>query len=333
VLSRRDVLRFGALCLVGPSVLGGCALSNPAVDDPNASSSLTPSSTPAATSAGPTPSASPTVPGAPVAAAAELQLAALATAILGGPHHKTVGGRQRTLLHFVAATHTSHAAALAPRSPAQPLPKIGQLSLQQSLALLARREAAAGTAYGRSALSSRGRDALMWGSWSVASASIASVVTAAKPPGVTPVHAHRPAALLSDVEAVQQLVAQLHAVVYGYQLALGHLPVLGRPHARAVQELLETRLRRDRLIAWLQRRSATVPVAEPAYVPSTVPGGAASSAKLIRQLQVALQPFCGLWLAAAGSRADRQTALATLRSVQGTARGWGAPLTAWPGWS
>lgn len=332
MLSRRDVLRLGALSLVGPSVLAGCALSNPTVDDPNASSTLTPSSTPAATSASPTPSATPTVTGAPAAAAAEERLAALASAILGGPHRKSLSGRQRTLLRFVAATHTSHAAALAPRSPAPP-PKIGQLSLKQSLALLGRREAAAGKAYGHSALSSRGRDALLWGSWSVASASIASVVTAAKPPGVTAVHGHRPAALLSDVEAVQELVGQLHAVVYGYQVALGHLPVLGKPHARAVRELLETRLRRDRLIAWLQRRSATVPAAEPAYVPSTVPHGAASSAKLIRQLQVALQPFCGLWLAAAASNADRQTALTTLRSVQGTARSWGAPLAAWPGYS
>jgi hypothetical protein len=333
VLSRRDVLRIGALSLVAPSVLAGCALSNPAVDDPNASSTPTPPSTPTPTSASPTPAASPTAPGAPAAAGAELRLAGLASAILSGPHRKSLNGRQRTLLRFVAATHKAHASALAPRSPAQPPPKIGQLSLKQSLALLARREAAAGTAYGRSALGSRGRDALLWGSWSVASASIASVVTTAKPPGVAALHAHRPAALLSDVEAVQQLVEQLHAVVYGYQLALGHLPVLGKPHARAVRELLDTRLRRDRLIVWLQKRSATVPAAEPAYVPSTVPRGAESSAKLIRQLQVALQPFCGLWLAAAGSRADRQTALTTLRSVQHTARGWGAPLAAWPGWS
>ena len=332
MLSRRDVLRFGALSLVGPSILAGCALSDPTVDDPNASSTIAPSGKPSATQASPTPSATPTVPGAPAAASAEERLAALASAILGGPHRKSLSGRQRALLHFVAATHAAHAAALAPRSPAAP-PKISQLSLEQSLVLLARREAAAGNAYGRSALNSQGQDALLWGSWSVAAASIASAVTAAKPPGVTAVHGHRPAALLSDVEAVQQLVEQLHAVVYGYQLALGHLPVLGKPHARAVRELLDTRLRRDRLVVWLQKRSARVPAAEPAYVPSTVPQGAASSARLIRQLQVALQPFCGLWLAAAGSPADRQTALTTLRSVQGTARSWGAPLAAWPGWS
>ena len=32
--------------------------------------------------------------------------------------------------------------------------------------------------------------------------------------------------MLSDVEAVQELVAQLHAIVYGYQLAIGQLPVV-----------------------------------------------------------------------------------------------------------
>jgi hypothetical protein len=329
MVSRRDVLRI-TVALVGPPVLASCAFSDPTVDDPHASSRLTPAGASAGTPASPSSSATPAVDGAPAAAAAEERLAALGSAILGGPHRRSLSGRQGGLLRFVAATHAAHAAVLAPPSPIPP-PKIGQLSLQQSLALLSHREATAGIGYGRSALGSQGRDALLWGSLSVASASIASAVTAAKPPGVTAVRAHRPAALLSDVEAVQQLVAQLHAMVYGYQLAIGRLPVLGKPHTRAIQQLLETRILRDRQIAWLEKRSAAVPAAEPAYVPSTVPHGAASSAKLIQQLQVAFLPFCGLWLAAADDR-DRPGALATLRSVHNTAGSWGAPLTAWPGW-
>ena len=41
-----------------------------------------------------------------------------------------------------------------------------------------------------------------------------------------------PMPVLSDVRAEQQLVAQLHAVVYGYQLALGRLDRLPSRHRR-----------------------------------------------------------------------------------------------------
>ena len=104
------------------------------------------------------------------------------------------------------------------------------------------------------------------------------------------------------------MVAQLHALVYGYQLAIGRLPVAGDRHAQAVAELLQHRIRRDRLIAWLARRSAEVPVPEPAYRPSVeVRATAASSARLIRTMLVALQPFAGIWLAGAGD-AEREWA-------------------------
>ena len=61
---------------------------------------------------------------------------------------------------------------------------------------------------------------------------------------------------------MQALVGQLHAVVYGYQLAIGQLPVASGPHDRAVRELRSTRVERDRLIAWLKRRKADIPAAE-----------------------------------------------------------------------
>jgi hypothetical protein len=97
--------------------------------------------------------------------------------------------------------------------------------------------------------------------------------------------------------------------------------------------LLNQRIFRDRLIAWLRKRSAEVPAAEPAYVPSVIPRNPATAGKLIMQMQTALQPFCGLWLAAASSQADREQALTALSAAMKTARSWGAPLTAWPGWS
>ena len=80
---------------------------------------------------------------------------------------------------------------------------------------------------------------------SVAGAAFAGAVTDSEPASVAPVTERRPAALLSDVEAVQALVSQLHAIVYGYQLAIGQLPVLSRERGRAVRELLSTRVQRS----------------------------------------------------------------------------------------
>ena len=40
-----------------------------------------------------------------------------------------------------------------------------------------------------------------------------------------------------------------------------------------------------------------------------------------------------LWLAAAAAQPDRQQALTALNNAMKTARSWGAPLAAWPGYS
>jgi hypothetical protein len=168
---------------------------------------------------------------------------------------------------------------------------------------------------------------------SVASSSFAAALSSANPPGIRPVAAPKPVEVLSEVAAVQEMVRQLHAMVYGYQLAIGKLRVLSKTRPRAERELLTSRVFRDRLIAWLRKRSAEVPAAEPAYVPSVVPRNAATAGKLIMRMHTALQPFCGLWLAAAESHADRTQALSALGSEVKIARSWGAPLGAWPGWS
>ena len=75
---------------------------------------------------------------------------------------------------------------------------------------------------------------------------------------------------LSDVEAMQLLVRQLHAIIYGYQLAIGQLADGGRRDS-AFGRLREHRILLDWLTTALVARSAQVPVAEPAYVPSVNP--------------------------------------------------------------
>ena len=329
-LTRRMIIGFG---LTAPTLavpwLAGCSSGEPVVDAPI--STPPPSNPSANATASPSPTAAESHPSA--GAAPEQALAALAAAVLGGPRRQQLSKDRRTLLAFVRNAHTAHARAIANPLPSQAPVKLGGQSVSSSLALLARRESAAAGRYRGVALKSAGRDALLWGSLSVASSSFAAALSSANPPGIRPVAAPKPVEVLSEVAAVQEMVRQLHAMVYGYQLAIGKLKVLSKTRPRAERELLSTRVFRDRLIAWLRKRSAEVPAAEPAYVPSVVPRNAATAGKLIMRMHTALQPFCGLWLAAAESHADRTQALSALGSEVKIARSWGAPLGAWPGWS
>jgi hypothetical protein len=326
-LTRRMIIGFG---LAAPTLavpwLAGCSSSDPGVDAPIS----TPP--PASATASPSPTAVESHPSAG-AAAPEQALAALAAAILGGQRRQQLSKDRRTLLAFVRNAHTAHAGAIANPLPSQAPVKLGGQSVSSSLALLARRESAAAGRYRSVALKSTGQDALLWGSFSVASGGFAAALALANPPSVRPVAAPKPLEVLSEVAAVQEMVRQLHAMVYGYQLAIGKLKMLSKTRPRAERELLTTRVFRDRLIAWLRKRSAEVPAAEPAYVPSVVPRNAAAAGKLIMRMHTALQPFCGLWLAAAESQAERIQALSALSSEVKIARSWGAPLGAWPGWS
>jgi hypothetical protein len=329
-LTRRMIIGFGlgAPALAVPW-LAGCSSSEPVVDAPI--NTPPPSNPLASATASPSPTAAESHPSA--GAAPEQALAALAAAILGGPRREQLSKDRRTLLTFVRNAHTAHARAIANPLPSQAPVKLGGRSVGSSLALLARRESAAAGRYRGVAVKSTGQDALLWGSLSVASGSFAATLTLANPPGIRPVAAPKPVEMLSEVAAVQEMVRQLHAMVYGYQLAIGKLKVLSKTRPRAERELLSTRVFRDRLIAWLRKRSAEVPAAEPAYVPSVVPRNAATAGKLIMRMHTALQPFCGLWLAGAESQADRTQALSALGSEVKIARSWGAPLGAWPGWS
>ena len=58
---------------------------------------------------------------------------------------------------------------------------------------------------------------------SVAASSYAAALRSTRPVAVRKPKPHVPLPQLSDVEAAQELVRQLHAIVYGYQLAIGRL--------------------------------------------------------------------------------------------------------------
>jgi len=330
LLGRREALIFLASL---PVALAGCGTRDPAVNEPgidgsgNGGSSTNSASTPL-----PTPTAAPS---AQIArgAALELALADLAGTTNTGKQQAQLSKDQRRLLAAVQAGHLDHANALqgadatnGSTSAAGPATVPGD----QALAVLVRRERAAARSHAKAALDSSGSAALLWASMSVAASRYAAALGH---DGAVPIGSSKRGQLpaLSVDQAVAELVAQLHALVYGYQLAIGKLPVLGKRHARAVTELLRVRVLRERLISILTKRSITVPIPQPAYVPSLRVHDAASAEKLIARMQSALLPFCGLFVTAATGK-DRQLAFDTLAATARIARSWGGPLSAWPGW-
>lgn len=340
-LPRRTALALGLAALAAPLV-SGCTPTDPRVD----------SSTP---SRAPHPTSSPSAARPTDAADGELALAAWADAVRTGAHRAGLTAVQRPVLQRLAATHREHAAALRPTgtpstggptaggsatpttrpTPARaPLPAgFARLSLAQSLDRLRRDEQTQAARLRASALVGTGADALLLGSASVSDAALAAALTAPGPvPPTPPNGTPAPVAAVSDVAAVQAMVRQLHAVVYGYQLALGHLAESSAAGRRALASLHQHRALRDRLEAELVERSAGVPVAYAAYVPSVQPSTAARSARLIRTMETALQPFCGQWLASATQAADRAAALAALGGAVATSRAWGSAPPVWPGW-
>jgi Domain of unknown function (DUF4439) len=254
----------------------------------------------------------------------------LAQAILTGPHRRTMTADQRDLLGFLVRAHQTHARVFDVEAPTTRPAKIDQLSLGQSLIRLASNEKAAATRHRTSALATRGGDAARLGAAAIAAGRYAAVVTKDEHTPLASRTTWTDVPVQTDVAAVQGLVAQLHAVVYGYQLAIGQLKVVSARHDQAVAELLRLRIRRERLISWLLRREADVPPAEPAYRPTVQPRDPGTAAKLIRTMLVAVEPFCAVWLAAAGD-ADREWAFSTFGAMDDLARGWNAPLAIWPG--
>lgn len=327
--TRRRLLTVGGSAVL---VASGCSPSNPTIDEPDR-----PPVTPPPSSAAPSaPSATPT-PAFPEAAADEQGLADLAAAVA---KLKGTTRDDRSRLTFLKNAHIEHARALASPDPAlrpttAPTVKgsktsLTGLSLNEALRRLGKAEASIAASHRRAALGATGATALLWGSMAVAAETFAAVADG--PPPYAELRPHRPVELLSDLEASQEMVRQLHAIIWGYQLAIGKLPVLDKRRPRALARLLAHRVLRDRLIATLVKNEADVPAAEAAYVPSVNPTDAPSAGKLIRSMETALQPFCGLWLAAAGTDGDRELALTTLRATSRVARSWGAGVRGWPGW-
>jgi hypothetical protein len=325
--SRRSVVALGLT--TGAVGWVGCTVSDPTI---RSEARATPGGSRTPT---PTPTPRPADPGTAADAATELVLATSAGALATG--RTKLSGRQRSLVALVRQAHLERAAALASPDPSSrptgaATPSPSALPAQPSLRALADAERRVARRYRTAALGSSGLDALLWGSMSVASTRFAAALDAGDPPAAGRLRVHRPMTPVSDSEAVSALVASLHAAVYGYQLALGQLKVLSPAHARAMAGLANRRVLLERLSGQLVSAGVQVPPAAPAYDPSPEVRDAATAGRLIRRIESALLPFCGLWLAAAGRPAARRQAFDTLAATAATAVSWGAPVTAWPGW-
>lgn len=294
--------------------------------------------------ANPTSTSSPAIPGAAAAATLHEKLAADAATVLT-VGHKKLGATGRKLVTAIRDQQLAQAAALLPPDAAHPSPTTpaspaGHPTFAKAVAQLTTGLSQAATSHRQSALATDQLTALLWGSLATSAGATARAVMAAGLAGAGPnpsaasiatVRSRAPMPVVTIEAAEQEVIRQLHALVYGYQLALGRLK--GARAEAAETELRQHRILRDRLTRRLLDRKADVPIAKAAYVPSTNPRNAATATKLIRQMESGFQPFCGLWLAAAPTQAERTEALNQLGHTVTVASQWGASLSTWPGWS
>ena len=350
--SRRTFLLVGAALGIGAVGLSGCGpAGGGASESPSGSTTgQQPGGTSDPRSAGQT-QAPPDFPGAAEAADLHERLATYATTVLTvGREDKKLDAAGRKLISAIRDQQAAQAAALRTTDPTDPTasgpspspvasPTAKPPSFAKAVAQLETAAAKAAVSHRKSALATDQLTALLWGSLAASATATASILKAAhlagddpKPNGakVAKVRARTLMPVVTTVAAEQEVVRQLHALIYGYQLALGRLQ--GARRKSADNELRRHRILRDRLTTRLLNRKADVPVAKAAYVPSTNPRNAATAAKLIRQMETGFQPFCGLWLAAAPTQAERTEALQQLDHTVTVARRWGASLSTWPGW-
>ncbi|MFT4164271.1 MAG: DUF4439 domain-containing protein [Microlunatus sp.] len=347
--SRRTLVLSIAALAIGSVGVAGCgpAGQGPTPTNPSSGTSDQPS-TDGPASADPGQGAAPAVPGALEAALLHETVAADAATVLA-VGHKKLGATGRKLITAVRDQQLAHVAALRAPDPTDPnstapspsaSPAAEPPSFAKAVAQLEKAAANAATMHRRNTVTADQLTALLWGSLATSAGATATILKAADLAGDDPdpgiaavgkVRSRSPMPVVPIVAAEQEVVRQLHALIYGYQLALGRLKGARRDAAQT--ELRRHRVLRDRLATRLLNTKADVPVAKAAYVPSTNPRNATTAAKLIRQIETSFQPFCGLWLAAAATPAERTEALDQLGHTTTVARQWGAALSTWPGWA
>lgn len=295
----------------------------------------------------PSPSSDPVVPGQQAALQHEIDLAALAGQAHDAAERLRLGPGLTAVTGWMADAHELHVQALlspdpvqrstaaptpAPATRTRPAPSADLTAGTRDQAieqLRARLERALGD-HRRAAIDGQGPTALLWASLAAyarsAHTALERDVPRTEPPAV-PVRQLEP---WSDAEAEQQALRQVHALVYGYQVAIPWLP---RPESQRAYDLLVRRRDvRDRLADTLRRRGLAAPAAEPAYALPRQPTDRSTARDLLWRMESAFTPFAGAWQAAATDSDNRSRALESLELSAVLCVEWGGPLLVWPGW-
>jgi hypothetical protein len=342
-IARRGLLISGGLAVLG---VAGCRAGSDPL--PSASSRATASGTSGAVPA-PTP-----LPGTVEAAEQESDLVRYAATALQrlGPD---LDASERRLLGRIRDTHRLHAAALMSRDPLDggsasaapsPSPSSASPSTGSSAASVPSRPSAmikklatyesrladrhrARALHPAGPSDQQGRLALLWASLCAAAETCAAACADRDDPVSGLVGDHRrPVDLPEATGAVQQVVAQCHAMIFGYQAAIPRLS--GARGAQAADELARYRALRDALSARLDDQGRTVPEARAAYQVSPAPTSASAAVTLIGSMETRMLPYLGLWAATAGG--DRKSALDSLIETSRQTLSWSGAISVWPGW-
>ncbi|MGD7708243.1 DUF4439 domain-containing protein [Microlunatus sp. Y2014] len=320
-----SLLAVGGLAVAGCSVTGG-----PTVDPLPATSRPTPTPTP-----------TPTLTGLAEGLAAEVTAAAMCHAV--AERRYELPGAAIANLTTLATVHDRHVEVLSGPTPTRrpapgsatptttPAPPTITLDPDQAKAVASvqasLRDATA--THRAAAVMASGLDALLWGSLAAAASQDAVLVGRTTPiPAPVAEPAHEVPDIPPDTEGASILMRQLHAAVYGYQVAMEELR--GEQSEPYAQRLGRLRTQRDGLARLLRTRGIAPPAAEPGYDLAPVDSAAAALA-LVSELERALLPHQGRWLAAAGPAGigpavDGVIDGATMAVIAG-----GTPLI-WPGW-
>jgi len=175
-----------------------------------------------------------------------------------------------------------------------------------------------------------GAVALLWASLAAGAAQSGALAHRSPAVSAPPTEPdHPPYRSMTTAAAARALLAQLHAIVFGYQVALA--PLDQQEAERPLARLADLRHHRDVLAAVLRDQDVEVPVAEPEYDTGGPVTTAAAATTLIGRMEQALLPHLGNWVAAADAEHRRVAAQWLVDGTVTALRNDAAPLR-WPGW-
>ncbi|MDN5726402.1 MAG: ferritin-like domain-containing protein [Propionibacteriales bacterium] len=326
-LPRRALLGLGFAA--GLSTLSGCA-SSPTIDGANRV---------------PPPSVPPPPPleGLDAGIAAESQALAWCDAI-GDKGYKLPAGLSANL-PLITEVHRRHLLALQLPDPStRPSgtpsagldPQAGSVDLgsddvQRATSRMIKALGDVSASHREAAVAGTGSAARFWASLAAAAAQSARIVPRTKAmPALADEPAHAAVEVPTEPEALATLLTQLHALVYGCQVALSG--VSGEKASEPfVARLSSARLLRDDVTEALRALRAEVPAAEPAYE-VTVPADTGAARGLVRGLESALLPHLGAAVSGVGDGRVRARLVDALTERARVLVDFGARPQWWPGY-